>query len=1432
MKNIKKIFTVILTAMVTITSLGLTQTVTQVKALANVSGDKILAQAMTYDLQDYYAVGTCTGLVTRVLDDLGIGDSVVGSMVGSSARYSPDEMYANAVANPQDATLVYRGTVADVAANSSLLRNGDLVIQRAQDKVPNTGFGHVGFIHKYGSTISIYGANPTTGVSDAVMTTNARGTSTIVADQEYIFVFRIGQEATPVTATVTETATATETVNISITKTDVDNGKPLSGVSFDFYRDRTVIGSAVTLANGVASYTSNVTHSSSSTKTYVSNWSELTAAQQQAQTDLGYYPSQAAAQTAARNEAQAAANNLATQSHTYQAVETVAKTAYWLNPNNMSASTTVVGSGSATLALTNKRQLATLNITKVDVESTRAQGDATLQGAVYGLYARTTIVDPADGSAIYNPGVQVATLTTDASGDASVQGLYLGEYYLQEITASEGYILDTNRYNVSITYAGQDVEITTASQTLPEQVITGDFDLEKIITSGETSEIVEKEEGAEFIVMLTKYVDQYGSIEEAYAQRASFTNKEWDYLTTDANGYAKTRALAYGTYTVKQVKGNVDTDMLETEFTFQVEYENQETKRYIINNRPFTSYLKIVKQDAETGKTIILDNATFKIWSYDDNAYVDQKVGEDHYTEFTTDENGYVVLPLELSHGEYRIDEVETPEGYLLNKNGVDFEITNIMEADRDEDGDYITVVSFTDVSVKGRVEMTKLGEAVVSTTQDEDGNYSFTYETRPYRGATFAIYARENILDPADGAILYTANTLMDEVTTGEDGIATSKELPLGAYYVIETTAPTGLVNDRTAINVDIAYGGDTVSVVVEPKTQNNERQKAELTLRKLDDKTETPLAGAVYGIYSVDDIIGYDGNVLIAKDTLIETATSDTDGYIDFTADLPLGEYYAKEIQAPIGYATNYSVYTLDATAQNQFVGTIEAYAEVKDSITKVQISKTDATTGEELEGAQLRVYEYGNEGNVFDTWVSGTDKDADGNIIPHMIKGLEVGKTYVLEETSSPYGFAIAESVTFVVADTGDVQEVEMEDEIVMGELGFLKTGEMFTHADMWQNEFGVVETPVWTKTTLLNHEITIYAAEDITLANNITYYEKDEEIEVLESDWDKVYSQKLPVGKYYYMETKVDNGYVLDTDKHYFEVEDNQSTALQIVHSELENTRAHYTLDFTKVLESFNATGTYTQAADNFYTNKEAYKDVVFGIYAREDIYNYMGEVAIEYDAMVGTTGIDENGNISIEQDLPVGVYYMKELATNDAYVISDAEYDFEITMSNDAENTVVVNEGEEVVNTLKRYTVGVTKVNDSDDSVITAGATFGIFTDENTSTTSFANYTTSNGVVTFEDLTYGTYYIKEVKAPAGYQLSSQIIKVEIDNEGVKIDGKVVEANNDDVYMTTYKNTKTPKITTGDTINVGLWFGLLGMSFLGLLAFALRKFKFNK
>lgn len=1085
--------------------------------------------------------------------------------------------------------------------------------------------------------------------------------------------------------------------------------------------------------------------------------------------------------------------------------------------------------------------------------SKQTQGEATLKSAIYGLYATKDIYNPENRSQVlYHKDEMVMEVTTDEQGYADTssytdkngkKGLYFGTddecwYYWKENKAPKGYEKSNLYYPVTkdmMVQNGEPYHFLVKAE-VSDKVRTGKFELAKFITDGENSEITKPEINAEFMAVAKKYYDQANKDMNKAIELAqkNGTKKEYAVLKTDDTGTAYSPDLAYGAYVVQQTSKGTngqETELLAEPFCFYVSettdgqtYVYGEDEKgnhigsssdgnvhYYINNRPFDSYVQVVKKDADTGKNVSLNYATFKVQMLDENekpvknykkktirtdeeGYISMKVGSTWYSEFTTNsdnrisvgskfmnyfasdknyeenkdyDKAKVKLPVPLPASKYKLTEITAPDYFVLSKESKVFEITSSNVSGKDEDGEPVVEIEMSNKEVKGQVSVKKEGEVLTSVSKDKNGNLVFNYEVQGIAGAVYEVRAKEDVIDPADGSVMYKAGTVLDTITTGKDGIAISKKLPLSKLEVEEIKAPNGFTITHEIQDAELEYENQDKELVFDSVTYYNERQKLNMSIIKKDAETKQPLAGSVFGVYATEDIKSAEGKVLVKKGTLIETAVSDNEGMVVFDADYPLSTYEIKEIKPSIGYATNKEVLKVDGTYQGQDIPVIEYQKEVFNEMTKIEISKQDITDELEIEGAHMMIYPKGQPGEVFEMWVSGQDgKNEDGTIKPHLIKGLEINKTYILHEESSPYGFALANDIEFKVFDTGEVQKVTMKDELVMGTFKWNKTGEIFNQVIIGQNEFGTTHSPVWNESNLLNAEITIYAAEDIKIGNNV-YYKANEKVQILESDLEAIVSKKLPVGRYYYLESKTPHGYITDTNKHYFSIEDNQSTAIQIITSTLENKRPVFDIDMKKVMEQ-----------QSYFKNEEAYKDVIFGIYAREDIYDYKGQVAIENSSMIATTGIDEQGHLVNVPDLPNGVYFIKELATNSQYKLNNKEYDFEVSYHGEDVScyTIHIGDAGKVENKLARGNVRVRKVDTIHSEKIMSGITFNLSVKEDMSEVVATAMTGDDSVAYFNDLELGTYYIQEAEQLDGYSLNNHIYKAIVTTDGMELEIK--------------------------------------------------------
>lgn len=1045
---------------------------------------------------------------------------------------------------------------------------------------------------------------------------------------------------------------------------------------------------------------------------------------------------------------------------TYEITETQAPEGYLLNTETKTVTLSYRDQETSIVygdtSMVDKEPTATIHLKKEDKETKTAQGDATLKGATYKLVAGETIYNKAKTKKFYDKGETVATRTTDAEGNmADVTKLPLGFYQLKEVDPSTGYLLDETTYDIHCDYEDQYTEVVVRSTIAKEQVIKQAFEIIKISSAGTGEAKLLK--GAEFTVKLTSEVNEKGW------DRAT----AYDVLITDAKGYAKSIELPYGTYTVRETRVP-DNVTPVPDFTVVVNKDSRDPQQWrVFNDGPFQALIKAVKVDKETEKTVLLEGTTFKIKNLDTNKYVGQWVWfpVPHYVDtFATDESGTVTTPDVLDAGTYQLEEIHAPYGYVLNETPIQFTISNNNAYQVAEDGvTPVITVTKEDVSTKGRITVTKIGEQLDSITKDEDGNIQFQYEKKGVDGAVFVVEANENIYS-ADNQkdLIYKKGTVVAELTT-KNGYAQTKDLPLGKYLIYEKTAGNTFVLNKEKKEITLSYQDENTAVVFESTEYENKRQTVALDMIKADSETNEPLEGAVYGIYATQNVTKNDGTVLVKKGELVETVTSNEKGKLVFNVDLPINfTFEIKEIKSPKGYATNSTVYEVNTAYQGQDMETIQLKNTFKDDITKLEVSKKDLTNAEEIAGALLTVYTKGDETDVFDSWISGMDGfNEDGTIKPHMIKRLEAGKTYVLKEVIAPYGYALASEIEFTVKDTGEVQAVTMQDKMILGQLKFTKTGDVFNQVIMGATEFGATQSPVWNQSNIKDAQITIYAGTDIVIGNH-TFYEEGEEIETLVSTTEGgELSSELPVGRYYYMETRTPYGFVRDNERHYFNIKNNQKDALQIVMSSLHNNRPTFDIDMTKVMEE-----------QKVFLNKDAYKDVIFGIFAREDIKYYNGTTAIESDTMIATSGINAEGHLEQVPDLPFGNYYIKELSTNGQYVINDTEYDFLVEYKGDEVSGVTIQIGVDgiIENDLARGSVQIQKVDVDNKAKVLADTEYSISAHEDMSDVLATVKTNDKGIALFEGLELGTYYIQETKASDGYVLDSSIVTVTVSQHG--------------------------------------------------------------
>ena len=916
-----------------------------------------------------------------------------------------------------------------------------------------------------------------------------------------------------------------------------------------------------------------------------------------------------------------------------------------------------------------------------------------------------------------------------------ISGMYtlpLGTITLQETKAPEGYLLNDTVYVAqTVLDSGNNTVRTTnlptddnAAQETPYE---GTISIQKFLGG---STVKTSEPDAEFEIYLTS-AGSYDAAPEESRQT----------ITTDANGYAITKRLPYGTYTVHQTKGNNKYYFVDDmEITIS---ENNANYHKILEDSPIEFYIKMVKKDADTGNTVNVAGTTFEL--YDDNGSkisfnIMTSSGMQTIDSFTTDENGCVYTTEKLLKGNYTLVETKAPDGYVLDSTPVQFTVSEDTYT-ADGEAEFI-LVEKSDKAVTGQLTVTKVGEVLdeykggLYVNPDEKG---FTYREGSLSGAKFEVYAAEDIYtadnqkDTAGNRNKhYSKGELVTTLVTGTDGKATATNLPLGKYKVVEVEAPDGFVLNPDEQVVTLVYVDDKTPVVNEALTFSNDRQKVELSVSKLDSETRKPVAGAEFGLYAAKDIVNADGKVIVSKDTLLEKSVSDSNGLIQFVKDYPLGSYYAKEIKAPAGYASNDEVIDFTAAYQGQNVKSVKLSAEFLNSPTHFEFTKTDITNGSELTGATLTVLD--KNGNVVDTWTSDARE-------AHVIKRLVVGETYTLKEEYAPYGYLKATDIQFTVKDTGEVQHVNMKDEVARGSIVVTKDGEIVSDAtirkEYWNNfVFNFL------KRNLSGVTFDVYAKEDILSVDglNTVYYKAGDKISTIVTDEQGIARiDNLPCGKYYLIETKTIDGFILDNtpieaDISYID----QNTNVVYAGMNVTNERQ-------KVQISVIKTDSET---------KKVLEGAVFGLFTKEDIVNADGKVIVNADTQIEKAVTGKDGKVTFTSDLPLGQYYVKELEAPAGYVKSDKVIDVDATYKGDNVKVIELEAAFENI----PIKVEFSKTDITGEKEL-PGAKLSVIDSEGKIVESWISEAGKSHVI--ERLPVGKYTLREESAPYGYKVAVDV-----------------------------------------------------------------------
>ena len=749
---------------------------------------------------------------------------------------------------------------------------------------------------------------------------------------------------------------------------------------------------------------------------------------------------------------------------------------------------TLTADATTTKTFKNILKKFTVELTKQDSKTASAQGNGTLAGAVYGLYKDGELVD---------------TYTTDENGYFKTKEYVCGNYTVQEISPSEGYLIDKTVYSVGAEAENYSIEHNPLSMTVTEDVIKGNIAMIKHSDDGST-QIETPEVGAEFEV----YLKSSGSY-------ANAVETERDHLTCDENGFAQTKDMPYGIYTVHQTKGWEGTEFI-ADFDVNIS-ENGQTYRYLINNAEFESYVKVVKVDSETGKTIPYEGAGFEIYNADGEkmTMMYSYPSPTAIDVFYTNSEGYLITPEVLPYGEYSLVEVQAPYGYVLDKTPVSFSVSS--ENAEEENSLTIVKVEKQNTAQKGKISVHKTGDIFTSVATassaytNENGEmivnpttYTPVFANGDLSGAVFQITAKEDIVT-LDGTIRAYAGDVVSEITTDENGYAETEPLYLGKYEVREIKAPYGYVLNNEPKDVELTYAGqefevrDTVNTAFE-----NEYQSVRISLSKVMESDE--LFGIYgkdcytsirFGLFAAEDITAADGSVIPADGLLSEVSLAEN-MTAKFDVQIPFGRYYVKEISTDEHYVLNGEKYLVNFEYMGQDIRTVDIDCGQFVNLLKrgrIEGHKVDDKS-EPLENAVFGLFTTDCVKFSRDTAIMTAASDENGCF---EFTDVPFGQ-YIVREIESPRGYILSDKEYAVsIAEDGEVIEITAENKPITVEI---------SKRDVYGNE-------------LVGAEMVLENADG-------------EIVDKWTSDGTNHIVSKLGAGEYMLKEIAAPDGYVIATD----------------------------------------------------------------------------------------------------------------------------------------------------------------------------------------------------------------------------------------------------------------------------------------------------------
>lgn len=823
---------------------------------------------------------------------------------------------------------------------------------------------------------------------------------------------------------------------------------------------------------------------------------------------------------------------------------------------------------------------------------------------------------------------------------------------MEVLTESSKVITEVVTENMSEEMTEVDTEVITEELTeaftevIAEEAIEETVVSETVVVETETEEVyteanpsTENEVSAESelnAVMETEILMEDEMVEENQTEYAETVESETEPEDTLENKEVQTEVIPVEI--TEETTGQMEDIIGETEEE-TVEMENTD----ITCNEDFHAKLKIVKQDYETGRTILIPNTEFKVYDLERQEYVEQVTSYPEiyiHKSYFTDSQGYLIMPEALPEGGYRIEEVTAPVGYVKNAEQIEVAVNKEAPAQVDaETGDIIIEAILYGNAVKGELNIRVCGESLYDYQKD-----MFLHATKNLQGAEYGVYASEDIYssdyqkdDLGNRSVVYSKGSLVTTVVTDENGAAKAENLPLGTYEIREINAPAGYVKNSISKTVRFEYKDQDTEMIEQNLTFTNDRQAVSICVLQQDAENGSAVEGAVLGLYNQEDMKNADGEVILPADSLIQKKESGEDGSVSFCTDIPFGCYYVKELKAPSGYVSSDETIYFKADYQGQDEKVVSLQAVKKNSVTTMEILAADKTTGNVLNGATLSLLD--KDGNILTSWTSQQET-------PHIFKRLKAGETYTIREDFAPYGYLRGQGITFEVKDTADVQKITLYEDVPKALLIINHKGEFLSAVPGTDSAVLVEESK----------SFTVYAAEDIKAADGVSadYFKKDEIIGTITTDMYGIAKmENLPVGKYYVKESGSEEKMYVDLSYR------DQDTAVVTYSEDWQEERQNVEISIMNRDKE----------------NKTALPGTVYGLFASEEIKSSAGNVLMEKDQLIEKQSTDTSGKLLFKMSLPVDrTYYVQEITASKGYVTEERKEEFTIEK---AENQEVV-----------------------------------------------------------------------------------------------------------------------------------------------------------